>query len=183
MTSVFSWQNSLPLICFILYSKAKFACYSRYVLISLILHSSPLWWKGHLFWVLVLEGLVGLHRTVQLQLLLHYSLGHRPGLLWYSMDCLGNEQKSFLHFWDCTQVMVFTLAISCLTTSNLPWFMDLTFQVPMQNFSLQHQILLPSPVISTTGCCFHFGSVSLSPVELFFHSSPVAYWASTNLGS
>ena len=25
-----------------------------------------------------------------------------------------------------------TLAISCLTTSNLPWFMDLTFQVPMQ---------------------------------------------------
>ena len=26
---------------------------------------------------------------------------------------------------------MFTLAISCLTTSNLPWFMDLTFQVPM----------------------------------------------------
>ena len=33
----------------------------------------------------------------------------------------------------------FTLAISCLTTSNLPWFMDLTFQVPMQHCSLQHQ--------------------------------------------
>ena len=27
---------------------------------------------------------------------------------------------------------MFTLAISCLTTSNLPWFMDLTFQVPLQ---------------------------------------------------
>ena len=26
---------------------------------------------------------------------------------------------------------MFTLAISCLTTSNLPWFMDLTFQVPI----------------------------------------------------
>ena len=25
--------------------------------------------KGHLFWVLVLKGLVGLHRTIQLQLL------------------------------------------------------------------------------------------------------------------
>ena len=25
-----------------------------------------------------------------------------------------------------------TLAISCLTTSNLPWFMDIIFQVPMQ---------------------------------------------------
>ena len=40
----------------------------------------------------------------------------------------------------------FTLAISCLTTSNLPWFMDLTFQVSMQYCSLQHRTLLPSPV-------------------------------------
>ena len=38
----------------------------------------------------------------------------------------------------------FTLAISCLTTSNLPWFMDLIFQVPMPYCSLQHQTLLPS---------------------------------------
>ena len=37
---------------------------------------------------------------------------------------------------------MFTFAISCWTTSNLPWFMDLTFQVPMQYCSLQHQILL-----------------------------------------
>ena len=51
----------------------------------------------------------------------------------------------------------FTLAISCLTTSNLPWFMHLTFQVSMQYCSLQHQTLLPSPVTSTTGCCFHLG--------------------------
>ena len=35
--------------------------------------------KVHLFRVLVLEGLVGLHRTVQLQLLQHYWLGHRLG--------------------------------------------------------------------------------------------------------
>ena len=35
----------------------------------LLLHSSSLWWKGHLFRVLVLEGLADLHRTVQLQLL------------------------------------------------------------------------------------------------------------------
>ena len=31
MTSAFSWQKSISL-CFILYSKAKFACYSRYFL-------------------------------------------------------------------------------------------------------------------------------------------------------
>ena len=35
----------------------------------LLLHSRPLQWKEHLFWVLVLKGLVGLHRTIQLQLL------------------------------------------------------------------------------------------------------------------
>ena len=38
-------------------------------------------WK-EIFWgVLVLEGLVGLHRTVQLQLLQYYWSGHRFGLL------------------------------------------------------------------------------------------------------
>ena len=78
---------------------------------------------------------------------------------------------------------MFTFAISCLTTSNLPWFMDLTFQVPMQYCSLQHQTLLPSPIASKIGCCFYFGSVSSFFLELFLHWSPVAYWAHTNLGS
>ena len=121
------------------------------------------------------------------------------------MICLGNEQRSFCHFWDASKncildffvdydgnsisskwfmptvvdIMViwvkfthsshfslliprmpmFTLAISCLTTSNLAWFMDLTFQVPMQYCTLQHQTLLLSPVPSNTGCCFCFGSI------------------------
>ena len=50
------------------------------------------------FWVLIPEGLVGLHRIVQLQLLQHYWLGHKLWLLWYWMVCLGNEQISFCHF-------------------------------------------------------------------------------------
>ena len=61
--------------------------------------------------------------------------------------------------------------------------MDLTFQVPMQYCSLQHWTLLPSPVTYTTGCCFHFGSVSSFFLELFLHWSPVAYSAPTDLGS
>ena len=61
--------------------------------------------------------------------------------------------------------------------------MDLTFQIPMQNFSLQHQTLLPSLVRSTTGCCFHSGSISSFFMELFLHWSPVSYWAPTDLGS
>ena len=51
-------------------------------------------------------------------------------------------------------MLMFTLAISCLTTSNLPRFMDITYQVPMQYFSLQHQTLLPWPVTSTSGWFF-----------------------------
>ena len=63
----------------------------------LLLHSSPPRMKRISFWVLVLEGLVGLHSTIQLQLLQHHWLGHRLGLLWYWMVCLGNKQRSFCH--------------------------------------------------------------------------------------
>ena len=80
-------------------------------------------------------------------------------------------------------MLTFTLAISCLTTSNLPWFMDLTFQIPMQYCSLQHRILHPSSVTSKTGYCFLCGSASLFILELFLHPSLVTYWAPTDLGS
>ena len=53
----------------------------------------------------------------------------------------------------------------------------------MQYCSLQHQSLLPLPVTSTTGCCCCFGNISLFFLELFFHWSPVVYWAPTDLGS
>ena len=49
-------------------------------------------------------------------------------------------------------MLMFTLAMSCLTTSNFPWFMDLTFQVSMKYCPLQHWTLLPSLVTLTTGC-------------------------------
>ena len=78
---------------------------------------------------------------------------------------------------------MFTLAISCLTTSNLPWFMDLTFQVPMQYCPLQHWTLLPLWVTSTTGCYVHFGSISSFFLELFLYWSLAAFWAPTDLGS
>ena len=42
---------------------------------------------------------------------------------------------------------VYNLAISCLTTSDLTWVMDPTFQVLMQLFSLQQQTLLLPPDI------------------------------------
>ena len=54
-------------------------------------------------------------------------------------------------------MLMFTLAISCLTTFTLTWCMDLIFQVPMQYCSLCNRTLLPLPVTTTTGHCFCFG--------------------------
>ena len=68
-----------PLPCFISYSKAKFACYSGCFLISYFCITVPYNEKDIFFWVLVLEGLVSLQRTVQLQLLQCYWSGHRFG--------------------------------------------------------------------------------------------------------
>ena len=61
-----------------------------------LFHSSALWWKGHLFCVLVLEGLVGLQRIIQLQFLQHYWSGHWLGLSWYWMVCLRNRDHSVI---------------------------------------------------------------------------------------
>ena len=53
----------------------------------------------------------------------------------------------------------------------------------MQYYSLQHWIFLLSPVTSTTGYCFCFGSIPSFFLELFLHWCPVAYWAPNDLGS
>ena len=76
---------------------------------------------------------------------------------------------------------IFTLAISCLTTCSLPWFMDLTFQVPMQYCSWQNQTLFPSPVTSTDGHCF---ALALLPHFFWrYFSTGFQYWAPIVLGS
>ena len=115
MTSAFSWQNSVSLC------PASF-CTPRpnlpvtpgiSWLPTFVFHFPVLKRTSFCLFVcflmLVLEGLVGLHRSVQLQLLQHYWSGHRLGLLWYWMVCLGNEHRSFCCFGDCTQVLHFRL--------------------------------------------------------------------------
>ena len=62
---------------------------------------------------------------------------------------------------------MFNLVISSWTTSNLTWLMVLSFQVPIQYCSLQHQTLLLSLVTSTTGCWFSFGFILSFFLELF----------------
>ena len=53
----------------------------------------------------------------------------------------------------------------------------------MRYCSLQHRTFLLSPVTSTAGYCFFFGSIPSFFLELFLHWSPVAYWAPTDVGS
>ena len=64
-------KTLLAFVLLHLYSKAKFACYSRYLLTSYFCILVPYDEKDIFFLVLVLEDLVGLHRTIQLQLLWH----------------------------------------------------------------------------------------------------------------
>ena len=181
MTSVFSWQNCISLCpASFRIPRPNLPVTPGVSWLPTFAFQSPIMKRTS--FLVVLKGFVGLHGTVQLQLLQRYWLGHRLGLLWYWMVCLGNEQRSFCRFWDCIQILhfglfcwpwwllhffwgiparssrynghllnspipvhfssliprmsTFTLAISCLTTCNLPWFMDLTFQVPMQYCSL-----------------------------------------------
>ena len=82
-------------------------------------------------------------------------------------------------------MLTFNFAIFHLTMSNLPWFMDLTFQVPMQRCSLHHQDLLSLPDTFTTECYFHFDPVAsfflvllVINCSLFF-----PYWTPSNLWS
>ena len=73
----------------------------------LLLHSSPLGWRWHLFQVLVLEYLVGLHITFQLQLFQHYWSGHRIGLLWYWMVCRTDIED----YWKRTEIILLFLRL------------------------------------------------------------------------
>ena len=83
---------------------------------------------------------------------------------------------------EFTHSSLFTLTISCLTTFNLPWLMDLTFQVPMLFCSLQHWALLSPPDTSTTERHFCSGSTSSFLLELLLWVSSAAYWTPTSLG-
>ena len=81
MISAFSWQNSISL-CPALFRipRPNLPVTPGVSCVLTLAFQSPIM-KRTSFLGVVLKGLVGLHRTVQLQLLQHYWLGHRLGLL------------------------------------------------------------------------------------------------------
>ena len=108
IASVFSWQNSV---------RAKLCptsfCTPRP---NLLVTPGISWFPTFAFQypmrkrtsllVLVLEGLVG-PQNHSTSVSSNEWLGNRLGLLWYSMVCLVDEQRSFCHFLDYTQVLHF----------------------------------------------------------------------------
>ena len=164
MTSAFSCQNCQHLLCFILYSKAKLACYSRYLLTSYFCIPVPCDEKDIFFWCQFYKVLQVFMKSFNFSsfgisgwgidldyhdiewfalesnrdqfLRLHPSTAFRtllltmmatPFLLWNSCAQQQIEWSSELnspilvHFsLQIPKMSVFTLAISCLTTSDLP---------------------------------------------------------------
>ena len=96
------------------------------------------------------------------------------------LDVITNSMDTSLSkLWELVmdrkawRAAVHGMAKNRIQLSDWTELMDLTFQVPMQYCSLQHQTLLPSPVTSTTGCCFCFASVTS------FFLVPIRYSKST----
>ena len=69
----------------------------------------------------------------------------------------------------------FTLAISCLTTSNLPWFTNLTFSGSYAILLFTALDLASITSHTHNWWCFCFGSTPSFFLELFLHWSPVVY--------
>ena len=111
-TCVFSWQNSAGLcpasLCI---SRPKLPVNPAISWFPTFAVQSSMMKKAS-----SLEGLVGLHRTVHLQLLQHYWLGHIFESRWCWMTCHGNEPRSFCRFWDCTQVLHSRLLLTMRAT-------------------------------------------------------------------
>ena len=113
MTSEFSWQNSISLCpASFCTPKPNLPVIPGISWLPTFAFQSPMMKRTFFFFILVPEGLVVLHRTIQLQLLQHYWLGHRLGLLWYWMVCLRNEQEIILSFlWLHSSTAFWTLLL------------------------------------------------------------------------
>ena len=76
---------------------------------------------------------------------------------------------------------MFTLAISCLITSNLPWFMDLTFQVNNTHYSIGLYTFITSHIHNWV--CFSFWLCLFILSGVISPFSSVAYGEPSDLGS
>ena len=129
---------------------------------SLFMGFSSQYWSG---WHVLLQGIFPTQGSnLSLACLLHSQADSLPlappRKHWLKLFLDG--VNSHTHIWGNSPIPVhftslipkmsiFTLAISCLTTSDMPWFKNLTLRVSMQYCSLQRRTWLPSPITSAMG--------------------------------
>ena len=102
----------------------------------LLLHSIPLIKKTSFFVVSSRMSFRSSFRFFQ-----HYWLGHRLGLLWYWMVCLGNEQRSFGHFWMHPKTAFWTLLLTMMATPFLLRVSCLQSQKINQSNHMDHSLV------------------------------------------
>ena len=99
MTSAFSWKNSVSLCPASFYTpRPKLACYSRYVLLLTFAFQSPMMKRTPFVVVVSSQGLGGLHRTIQLQLLQHQWLSidlDYCDIEWFALEMNRNHFVAF----------------------------------------------------------------------------------------
>ena len=128
-------KTLLACACFILFSKPKPSCFSGYLL-TFYFGTPAHYDEKTSFLVLILEGLVGLHRSIQLQLLQHSWLEHRLGLLWCWMVCPGNEPSSFCPCDNSYNVMpMISSLVSRKQAIGEQWFCLSVHEVEVFQFS------------------------------------------------
>ena len=211
MTSAFSCKTLLAFALLHFVLQGQICLLLQVFLDFLLLHSSPLWWKGQLLGVLVLEGLVG---PTELFIFSFFSITGRGidldyrNIEWFALEvnwdhsvvfeiaskyCISDSSvncdgysissKGFLptvvdimsselnspiqvHFSSLIpKMLTFTLAISCLTTSNLPWFMDLTSR------------FLCNTALYSIGPCFQYQSQPQLGVIFALALSLHSFWS------
>ena len=107
--SAFSWQNSANLCPPSFCTPRPNLTVTQISLDFLLLYSSPLWWKGQLFLVLVLGGVVSLYRTVQLLTSSALVAGAYTWIIVMLNGLTWNWDHSV--FWDCTQVFILNSSV------------------------------------------------------------------------
>ena len=120
MTSVFSWQNSVSLWSASFCTPGTKLPVTPDIFLLPTLHSSPLWWKGHLFWVLVLEDFVGLHQFSSVQSLSHVWLFVTPWTAAHQASLSIANSRSLLKLMSIELVMPSNHLLLCYPLLLLP---------------------------------------------------------------
>ena len=119
MTSAFSWQNSVRLC------PDSFCTPRPHFSVTLgISWLSTFAFQAHMMKRTSFFGDSSIRScslSWNFQLLLHWWLWHRRGLLWYWMVCLGNEQRSFCCFQRLHPTTAFLSLLLTMRATPLPF--------------------------------------------------------------